>query len=50
MEKAVTAKDAEALKSSWAIYFKTARLDKTNPFSKSDPGQARSADFGYTIK
>jgi hypothetical protein len=46
--KAVEAQDAAALKSSWAKYFTTAGLDKTNPFSKNDVGQAYSTDFTFT--
>lgn len=50
VQAAVQKQDAAALKSSWATYFKTAGLDKTNPFTKKDRGQALSSDFAYTLK
>lgn len=48
MAKAVEAKDAATLKSAWATYFSKAGLDKTNPFTAKDAGQAYSTDFTYT--
>lgn len=45
-----TTQDAAALKSAWATYFKTARLDQTNPFTKKDRGQTVSSDFSPFLK
>jgi hypothetical protein len=42
--------DAAALKTAWAQYFKTAKLDQTNPFSTRDPGQGISSDFSPFVK
>lgn len=45
VQNQLTTQDAAALKSAWATYFKTARLDQTNPFKKGDRGQTVSSDF-----
>lgn len=50
VQKAVKAKDAAALKSAWATYFKAAKLDQTNPFSAKDNGQTVSSDFSPLLK
>lgn len=50
VQKAVKAKDAAALKTAWANYFKTARLDQTNPFKKGERGQTVSSDFSPFVK
>ncbi len=49
VQDAVAKKDSAALKSAWGTYFKTAGLDKTNPFSLKDAGQAYSADFDFRL-